>query len=88
MTVVAFITFIPPVIIALINYGVTGEDITHNAVTIKTIPLTLKEKVDIEVRGEIYMSNASFLELNQKALANGEEGMVVKKKTAFYDILF
>ena len=27
MTVVAFITFIPPVIIALINYGVTGEDI-------------------------------------------------------------
>ena len=36
--------------------GVTGEDITHNAVTIKTIPLTLTEKVDIEVRGEIYMS--------------------------------
>ena len=27
MTAVAFITFIPPVIIALINYGVTGEDI-------------------------------------------------------------
>ena len=27
MTVVAFITFLPPVIIALINYGITGEDI-------------------------------------------------------------
>jgi DNA ligase (NAD+) len=46
--------------------GVTGEDITHNAVTIKTIPLTLKEKVDIEVRGEIYMSKKSFNDLNKK----------------------
>ena len=27
MTVVAFITFIPPVILAFINYGITGEDI-------------------------------------------------------------
>ena len=27
MTVVAFITFIPPVIMAFINYGITGEDI-------------------------------------------------------------
>ena len=46
--------------------GVTGEDITHNAVTIKTIPLTLTEKVDIEVRGEIYMSKKSFNDLNKK----------------------
>ena len=36
--------------------GVTGEDITNNAKTIKTIPLKLKEKIDIEVRGEIYIS--------------------------------
>ena len=27
MTIVAFITFIPPVIMAFINYGITGEDI-------------------------------------------------------------
>ena len=46
--------------------GVTGEDITHNAVTIKTIPLTLTEKVDIEVRGEIYMSKKSNNDLNKK----------------------
>ncbi|MEG0909739.1 MAG: NAD-dependent DNA ligase LigA [Bacilli bacterium] len=45
--------------------GVTGEDITHNAVTIKSIPLTLSEKVDIEVRGEIYMSKKSFNDLNK-----------------------
>ena len=45
--------------------GVVGEDITHNAVTIKTIPLSLNEKVDIEVRGEIYMSKKSFEEIKE-----------------------
>ena len=30
--------------------GVTGEDITHNVVTIKTVPLDLKKDIDIEVR--------------------------------------
>ena len=53
--------------------GVTGEDITHNAVTIKTIPLTLSEPVDIEVRGEIYMSKDSFNKLNELRKANNEE---------------
>lgn len=48
--------------------GVTGEDITHNARTIKSIPLTLTKPIDIEVRGEIYMSKASFNKLNE----NGE----------------
>ena len=46
--------------------GITGEDITNNVKTIKSLPLTLKEKVDIEVRGEIYMSKKSFLEINQQ----------------------
>ena len=45
--------------------GVIGEDITHNAKTIKDIPLTLKKNIDIEVRGEIYMSKSSFEELNR-----------------------
>ena len=45
--------------------GVTGEDITHNAKTIKDIPLTLTKPIDIEVRGEIYMSKSSFEELNR-----------------------
>lgn len=46
--------------------GVIGEDITHNVKTIKTIPLKLKENVDIEVRGEIYMPKKSFLKLNEE----------------------
>ena len=33
--------------------GVIGEDITHNVKTIKSIPLKLKQPLDIEVRGEI-----------------------------------
>lgn len=44
--------------------GITGEDITHNARTIKSIPLTINKKIDIEVRGEIYMSKESFNYLN------------------------
>ena len=45
--------------------GVTGEDITHNAKTIKDIPLRINKPIDIEVRGEIYMSKASFKKLNE-----------------------
>lgn len=52
--------------------GVTGEDITHNVRTIKTIPLVLPEKIDIEVRGEIYMSKSSFERVNEQRKLNGE----------------
>lgn len=53
--------------------GVTGEDITHNVKTIKNIPLTLNRKINIEVRGEIYMSKDSFNKLNITRELNGEE---------------
>ena len=44
--------------------GVVGEDITNNVKTIKTIPLKINEKIDIEVRGEIYMSKKTLETLN------------------------
>ena len=44
--------------------GVTGEDITLNVKTIRTVPLRLTKNIDIEVRGEIYMSKASFEKAN------------------------
>ncbi len=53
--------------------GVIGEDITDNVKTIKTIPLKLKEKIDIEVRGEIYISKKTLMLLNQKRLKEGLE---------------
>ena len=47
--------------------GFIGEDITNNLMTIKAIPLELFIKIPyIEVRGEVYMSQADFLELNDK----------------------
>lgn len=52
--------------------GITGEDITHNAKTIKTIPLKLKKDIDIEVRGEIYMSKKTLEKLNEERKINGE----------------
>lgn len=52
--------------------GTTGEDITHNVKTIKVIPLKLKEPVDIEVRGEIFMNKKTLKELNEKRKAKGE----------------
>ncbi len=44
--------------------GTTGEDITHNVKTIKSLPLKLKMPVTIEVRGEIYMEKETLAKLN------------------------
>lgn len=46
--------------------GVIGEDITHNVKTIRSLPLTLKEPIDIEVRGEIFMPRETLAKLNQE----------------------
>lgn len=51
--------------------GVTGEDITNNVKTIKTVPLSLKEPISIEVRGEIYMPKKVLKELNMRREADG-----------------
>lgn len=50
--------------------GTIGEDITHNAKTIKSIPLKLKEEVDIEVRGEIFMNKKTLEEINIERAEN------------------
>lgn len=52
--------------------GLAGENITANGKTIKSIPLRLKKDIDIEVRGEIYMSKASFEKANKEREVNGE----------------
>ncbi len=52
--------------------GTVGEDITNNVKTIKTVPLVLKEKVDIEVRGEIYMSKETLRKLNAERKEKGQ----------------
>jgi DNA ligase (NAD+) len=52
--------------------GVTGEDISHNIRTIKSIPLKLKEKVDLDIRGEVFMSKDSFIRLNEERKNNDQ----------------
>ena len=46
--------------------GITGEDVTSNIKTIKSIPLKLSKPVDIIVRGEVYMPKKSFNKLNEQ----------------------
>ena len=47
--------------------GETGEDVTENARTIRSIPLTLrKRKGDWEVRGEVVLNKKAFEKLNQE----------------------
>ncbi|MGV3244363.1 NAD-dependent DNA ligase LigA [Staphylococcus sp. 11261D007BR] len=53
--------------------GTTGEDITENLKTIQAIPLTLKEPISFEVRGEAYMPRQSFLKLNEMKEQNDEQ---------------
>lgn len=53
--------------------GTTGENITENLKTIHAIPLTIKEPLSIEVRGEAYMPRKSFISLNEQKEQNGEQ---------------
>ena len=52
--------------------GRTGEDVTENLKTIRSIPMTLPDKLPrIIVRGEVYMSRAVFEELNAQRELQG-----------------
>ncbi len=49
--------------------GITGEDVTGNLKTVKALPLRLLQAgavTYLEIRGEVFMPKASFLELNQQ----------------------
>lgn len=45
--------------------GEVGENVTENVKTIYTVPLKLKEPIDIEVRGEVYIPKTGFERLNE-----------------------
>lgn len=53
--------------------GATGEDISENLKTIRSVPLRLRKPVPaLEVRGEAYMSKDSFARLNETREETGE----------------
>lgn len=65
--------------------GATGENITENVRTIKSIPLQLQGSnwpARIEVRGEVFMPKAGFDKLNQQALKKGEKVFVNPRNAA------
>ena len=45
--------------------GVIGEDISKNAMTIKSVPLKIDDKREIIVRGEVYISKENFEKVNE-----------------------
>jgi len=52
--------------------GLVGEDITENLKTIKNIPKKLKEKIDITVRGEVFIGKKEFDKMNEERQENEE----------------
>jgi DNA ligase (NAD+) len=54
--------------------GQTGEDVTLNIKTIKSIPLKLRGDFpqDLEARGEVYMAKVGFAKMNEQRAKQGE----------------
>ena len=55
--------------------GVTGEDVTANIKTLKTVPQQMKGRIwpdRIEIRGEVYMERPGFFALNAEREKAGE----------------
>lgn len=52
--------------------GVTGEDVTANVQTIRSIPMHVKEKRPFEIRGEVYMPKKSLDDVNVQRQLAGE----------------
>jgi DNA ligase (NAD+) len=55
--------------------GLTGEDVTHNLRTVRSIPLSLRGEVPplLEVRGEVFMPLGAFAKQNAERLQQGLE---------------
>ncbi len=66
--------------------GFTGEDITENIRTIRSVPLRLQKHPDIperlEVRGEVFMSRQGFEEINVQARQQGKKTFVNPRNAA------
>ena len=66
--------------------GVTGEDVSHSVRTIKSVPLSLAAgsgwPAVLEVRGEVYMPRAGFLEFNRRARERGDKELVNPRNAA------
>lgn len=63
--------------------GTTGDDITENLRTIRSLPMKLKHPVPVlEARGEVYFPRANFERLNAQRLAAGEPAFANPRNAA------
>lgn len=62
--------------------GVRGDDVTPNVRTVRVLPLTLKDEVSLEVRGEIYIAKRDFVKLNEALEEAGEEPLANPRNAA------
>ena len=63
--------------------GLTGEDVTENLKTIRSIPMTLPEKLPrLIVRGEVYMARSVFEEINAMRELQGKPLMANPRNAA------
>ena len=62
--------------------GSKGDDISNNAITIKSLPLHLKNKDTIEVRGEAFIGKKDFKRLNEGKKSKGESLFSNPRNTA------
>ena len=63
--------------------GRVGEDVTENLRTIRSIPMTLPDKLPrLIVRGEVYMSRTVFAEINAQREADGQPLMANPRNAA------
>jgi DNA ligase (NAD+) len=64
--------------------GVTGEDVTANVATIRSVPRRLRGKPPavLEVRGEVFLPFAGFEKMNRDATARGEKTYVNPRNAA------
>ncbi len=65
--------------------GTTGEDVTHNVLTIGSIPTELAGSgwpAEVEVRGEIFISSAEFAAFNESLIADGKAPLANPRNAA------
>src|SRR3989344_7762706 len=52
--------------------GVVGEDVTHTARTIRSVPQKLTRPIDLIAEGEVYLTRSGFAKLNKEREKRGE----------------
>ena len=62
--------------------GTTGEDVTANLRTIRSIPLRIPETGEVEVRGEVYLTLSGFEQVNAEQAAAGKKTFMNPRNSA------